>query len=466
MGSINLPLHSYKLRSGQASTSRLMNCMIEQLPPDANTPAILTRTPGISSWATVGTGPIEGMHTDHGLLYVVSGGGFYSVTSTPTATFRGAVGSSTEIDIDSNDAAAVIVSPPNAFHYTPATTTFAQITDADFTARGAGDVEFLDNYMLFREPDSDRFFGADLGSVSAFDALNFASAEGATDTLVGMKVDHRQVFLLGEKSCELWENTGISGFPFERMINGFVEQGCINGRTVAKLDQSVFWVANDYSVRRLNGATPDKVSTPAVDQWLKSVTLASLRGSSYTQEGHLFYVLTAPEGCFAYDVTTQLWAERGTYGFGNWRWGNPVAFAGKILVGSTTSNVIAELDPTVYTELADTLRMEWTYQPVYVEGRRAFHDRLEIVCQVGVGLTTGQGSAPEIMLDFSDDGGQTWVSMPNRSLGAIGVYATRVTWSGLGSCASAHGRVYRAAVSDPVKVTILDTLLEVRGGRI
>lgn len=462
---ISLPLHSYQLRSAQASTSRLVNCFAEQMPPDANTPVILRRAPGISSWATVGSGPIQGMHADHGLLYVVSGGNLYSVTSAAAATSRGAVPGDTDtIDIDSNDDTVVVVSPPNAYYWDGST--FAQITDSDFTSRGAGDVEFLDSYLLFREPDTDRFFGSDSGDATSFDALNFASAEGATDTLVGMKVDHRQVILFGEKSTELWENTGISGFPFERMINGFIEQGCINGKTVAKLDQSVFWVADDYSVRRLDGITPVRVSTHPVEQWLKGVTLADLRGYSYVQEGHHFYMLTAPEGCFVYDVTTQLWAERETYGQSTWNWGNPVAFGGNVLVGSTTSNVIGKLDPTVYSELSETLRSEWTYQPVYTEGHRAFHRRLEIVCEVGAGLTSGQGSSPEMLLDYSDDGGRTWRSLPNKSLGALGNYGSRVVWTALGSCSSPHGRVYRAAVSDPVQVTIKDTLLEVDGGRL
>jgi hypothetical protein len=248
---------------------------------------------------------------------------------------------------------------------------------------------------------------------------------------------------------------------------GFVERGCINGKTVAKLDQSVIWVADDYTVRRLEGLTPVRISTHAIEQWLRSVTLLSLRAYAYSREGHFFYVLTAPEGCFVFDAVTQEWTERATYGSEpEWLWGNPVSFAGKILVGSTVSNVIAELSPTTYTELADTQRMEWTYTPVYPQGQRVFFDRFEIVGEVGAGLTTGQGSDPEIMLSFSDDGGKNWHNLPNRKLGAIGEYGWRVFWSGLGSCASSLGRVFRAAVSDPVRVTILDTLLTHRNGRL
>jgi hypothetical protein len=397
-------------------------------------------------------------------MYVVSGGSLYAVDSTPSATLLGSVGAvptPSEIDIDTNVDSVVGVNPPDAYYYDGST--FGQITDSDFTDRGAGDVEFIDNFMAFREPDSGRWFVADLSSVTSFDALNFATAEGSPDTLVGMKSDHDQMLLFGERTVEIWQNTGVSGFPFERVSNGLVEQGCLNGRTVAKADQSVFWVAEDFTVRRLDGVTPVRVSTHAIEQWLRSVTTLSLRGYSYVQEGHVFYVLTAPEGAFFFDITTQLWAERQSYGYDTWRWGWPTAFAGNVVVGSTTRNVLATLDPEVYAELGDTQRAEWTYQPVVADGARAYHDRLEMVFESGVGLTSGQGSDPEVMLSLSDDGGQTWLALPNKKIGKIGQYRNRCVWHGLGS---SRQRVYRAAVSDPVKLFLTDTLLEVRMGRL
>jgi hypothetical protein len=127
------------------------------------------------------------------------------------------------------------------------------------------------------------------------------------------------------------------------------------------------------------------------------------------------------------------------------------------------TNKVGYLDPDTYTEWSNTVRMEWTYQPVYAEQRLAFHDRLEIVLETGVGLTSGQGSAPVMMLDYSNDGGQTWTSLPNKSIGAIGRYDTRVVWNRLGS---SRQRVYRASVSDPVKVNLTDTQIECRGGRV
>lgn len=456
-----LPIASTRLRSRPSSTARLLNCYAEALPQDAKSGVLLTRSPGVAAWTTVGNGPIQGAFFAMGSLFVVSGTKLYEVDENGNDTELGDIGTVSNLDIDSNGSSLVVVNEPNAFYWNG--TTFGQITDADGTSRGFADVEFVDNWLLFREPDSGRFFGADLGSATSFDALNFATAEGFPDDLVGMKVDHREVVLFGSETIELWSNTGIAGFPFERTINGFLEIGCLNGRTVAKQDNTIMWLADDYTVRRLNGTTPVRISTHSVEQSIVTATIAAGRAYAYSQDGHLFYVLTFPEVTWVFDATTQEWHERQTYGEAYWIAHCHAQAYGREFVGDATSNRVGYLDPQTYTEWGNTMRMEWTYQPVYAEQRLAFHDRLEIVLETGVGLTTGHGSDPEMMLDYSNDGGQTWTALPNKSIGAMGRYDTRVVWSRLGS---SRQRVYRAAVSDPVKVNVTDTQLEARGGRL
>jgi hypothetical protein len=288
-----LPIASTRLRSRPSSTARLINCYAELLPQDAKNSILLSRSAGTTSWTTVGNGVIHGMHAALSSLFVVSGTKLYKVNSAGSATELGDIGTVGNLDIDSNGSSVVVVNEPDAYYYDG--TTFGQITDADFTSRGAADVEFVDNWLLFREPDSGRFFGADLGSATSFDALNFATAEGFPDDLVGLKVDHRDVMLFGSKTVELWTNTGIAGFPFERTINGLIEIGCLNGRTVAKQDNSVFWLADDYTVRRLEGTTPQRISTHAVEQSIVDATISAGRAFAYSQDGHLFYLLTFPE---------------------------------------------------------------------------------------------------------------------------------------------------------------------------
>jgi hypothetical protein len=459
MASISLPIDSYD--RPPSTTAKLLNCFVEQMPPDAKRPALLSRTPGIRTWTTVGTGPVRGMIAAQESLFVVSGTKLYEVDSGGTGTELGDVGAIASIDMERNIDSVVVVNTPNAFYWDGSA--FGQITDSDFTSRGASQVEFADNFLLFLEPVSGRFFCADLGSATSFDALNFATAESTPDNLVGMKVDHRQVVLLGTESVEIWENTGASGFPFERVINGFVEIGCFNGNSVAKVDNSIMWLANDYTVRRLDGVTPVRISNHGVEASIQNATISTARAYSYSQGGHLFYVLSFNEVTWVYDATTKTWHERQTYGLDRWTAGAHASAYGYELVGSTENGQIGILDHSTYTEWDDTMRMHWVYQPIYADGRTAFHDRLEIVCKTGVGTTTGQGSDPQVMLDYSDDGGITWASLPNRSLGPLGQYRKRVEWRALGSSPQ---RVYRGTVSDPVEIQIVDTVVDVRGGRV
>ncbi len=223
----------------------------------------------------------------------------------------------------------------------------------------------------------------------------------------------------------------------------------------------MLFVADDYTVRMLEGFQPMRASTHAIEQRLAKETIIS--SMAYSQEGHFFYSLTTDGGTYMYDIVTAEWSERESYGKANWSPQYSQPFAGKILVGDHDSNRIGELDFDTYADWGTTQRMEWTYQTIYADGQRAFHDRLEIGLETGLGLSDGQGIDPRIMLQYSDDGGKTWKSLPDKQLGTLGKRQARVIWHNLGS---SRERVYKAAVSDPIPITITDTIMEVRGGRL
>lgn len=495
---LSLPVATYQHRSRQASGARLLNCFVETLPADARAPYVLTRAPGVQYVAPVNTtnldaGPIQGMHAAHGRLYVICNGNLYTMPGTEggTGTLVGAVPSATgDYDMDSNDESLVVTTGgATTYYYTPGTATFGSISDSDFVAYGdVSEVEFLNNFMLFVAKDSGTFFGADLGSVTAFDALNFATAEYNADNIVGFKADHEQLLIFGERTIEIWGSVEINGFPFQRLPNGVIQVGCLAGRTVCRLGSSVAWVADDFTVRVLEGVAANRVSTHAIEQWLRTVTPSTGRACSYQYEGHVFYVLTFEEGTRVFDLTTGEWHERQTYGRDNWVWNFATVFelpvvGSQVLVGQYSASnpyrtysgdywdgkLIGYLTPEAYEDAlyqdedATVLqRMEWVYQPIVADGALAFHHRLELVFERGIG-TAGQGEDPEVMLDYSDDGGATWKSAPNRKLGQAGEYQKRAVWHALGS---SRQRVYRAAVSDPVPVTLIETYLEVTGGRL
>jgi hypothetical protein len=437
-----------------------MNCYAEALPEGAKSPFVLTRAPGIAPDTGTNYGSIRGMHAAFGKLFAVGGTELMWRDAPGNMYPLGTIPGTGSVSMAHNDTYLVIVAEPNAYYSDGSTPTLTAITDVDFTSRGAKYVRFLDNFMVFMEPNSGRLFWSDVGSATSFDALNFVTAEALPDDLVGIEVDHRQLLAFGTDSLEI---LGFTDNGLERTINGVVEIGCFNGDTVARLDNTVFWLANDYTIRRLNGLTPERVSTHALEQFLSTVDVSTGRAYSYSQDGHFFYVLCFASGCWVYDATTREWHERSTYPEAYFRWQYHATAYGRQFVGDAYSNQIGYFSPENYTEHGQTQRMEWTYNPVYSQNKRAIHHRLEVVMETGVGITIGQGEDPEIMCAYSDDGGRTWTNLPNKKIGRMGEFRHRIWWTGLGS---ATERVYRMAISDPVKAVISDTTLEATGGRI
>lgn len=458
MGQTKLPVHSYAHVSKPVGVERLVNCFAEAAPPEGKAPAALMRAPGIVTGVNVGTGVGRGLVRFGGQLYAVSGTGFYSISSGHVATLIGTVAGSDVVSFAANQNELVICDK-SAVAYTYDGSTLAQITDGDWD-NGVQCCD-LDNYILFRKGDSGQFFSSDLADAASYDALYFATAEGAADKLVGIITDHRQVVLAGEHSIELWYNAGGGDFPFQRDVNGFIEIGCAAGATLAKADNSIYWLASDLTVRRLEGLTPVRVSQHGVEQAIATYDVTDAYAFGYSHGGHIFYVLTFPDqATWVYDATTREWHERQSYGLSRWR---PCAAAycyGRNYVQDYETGKVGYLDTSTYTDWDDTQRLEATFPQVYNGGGRVFHQSFEIMAETGVGTVTGAGSDPQITLEMSDDSGRTWRTAATKSLGLLGEYRSRVRWERLGS---SRDRVYRVSISDPVKVVLADATLVANG---
>lgn len=462
MARFALPIHSYQHSSRPVGVERLVNCYAEQSPPKGKSPTTVMRAPGTVVQAYLNGGIGRGLFAWNESLYAVEGNTLWGISSAGAAVNYGTIGGSSAVSWAINPTEMVINAAPDAYVFNGSTLT--QITDADYTSRGGASAISIDGYILFREPNTGRIFSSDLNDATSYDALMFATAEGFPDNIVGMIADHRQAIIAGSSSIEMWYNAGTSGFPFARDSNGYIELGCAAGESLAKADNSVYWLASDLTVRRLQGLTPIRVSHHGVEQAIRGYeTKSDAVGMTYTQDGHIFYVLTFPtaSATWVYDATTREWHERESYGLTRWR---PCAIAfcyGRTYVQDYETGKVGYLDPDTYQEYSSTILSSFTFaNGAYNNGRKTFHSMLEIMAETGVGLTTGQGSAPEIMLEMSDDGGRTWRSAPNKSLGAIGRYRDKVRWWRLGS---SRDRIYRCSVSDPVKLTVSDAALEATG---
>jgi hypothetical protein len=463
---------SYVARSINAADNRLVNLFPEIVPEGGKQAAFFNRAPGLKFQQTIGTGPIRALwaHQTNGSdFYVVSGTEFYKVTGlTATPTLLGTVTGTGPVSIADNGTQIFLACNPDGFIYNEVTNVFAQITDPDFT--GAVTVAYLDGYFVYNEPDSQKVWVTQLLDGSSVDPLDFASAEGSPDGLVAINVDHREAWLFGTDSVEVWYDAGLADFPLTRIQGAFNEIGCVAAFSVAKLDNGLFWLGTDARgqgiVYRNNGYTGIRISTHAIEYAIAQYgNISDAVAYTYQQEGHSFYVLTFPTGdaTWVYDASTQAWHERAGWNttlgeFTRHRSNCQCNFGGNTVVGDYENGNIYTLDLGVYADngaIQKWLR-SWRALPTGTNTlKRTAQHSLQLDCESGTGLNTGQGSDPEIMLRWSDDGGHTWSNEHLSKMGKIGQYYRRVFWRRLGMTMQLRDRVYEVSQTDPVKAVIV-----------
>jgi len=456
---MNLPFHSYRTRLKKGAVSRLLNCYAVQSAPEGRAPTAVMGSAGIDAFSTISTGPQHAAIEFGGTLYCVAGNTFYSVDSNGVETSIGTISGSGSVDIAKNTSQIAILRDTALWVYEGGVLT--AVSDADFTSRGGLKMAVLDSYGGFIEPNSGRFFICDLDDFTVYDALDFATAEGNPDNLVSIESNQRQFVLFGKDSIELWDNVGGTGFPFQRSGNGYVENGCIGKDATCMADNTVFWMDTDRMFRKLEGITPRRISNDGCEQqWQDYATVSDAKVFSYIFDGHTFVVVQFPaQGTtWVYDINTQEWHERASYGFDYWRASWVVKVNGATFVGDTETGNIGEMSATSYSEWDNILSREATTGVIYGDNRWMFHGRLELDLEVGQGIESGQGSDPEIMLDLSNDGGRTFISKSSRKLGVAGQFSKRVHWEPLGR---SRERVYRFRVTDPVPFSLQAARLDV-----
>ena len=222
-----------------------------EIDPTDTTKKYLIGTPGLLLKQTLATSPVRGLHAFNGVLYAVAGSKLYELSTSFVATEKGTLSTSTGIVSMADNGVTpgggnqlIIVDGTSGYTYNVNTTTFAEIADADFPD-GATFVTFQDGYFVVNLPTSGRIYISGLYDGTSWAALDFATAEGSPDKLLRVINESRNLWLIGERTSEVWANTGQADFPFERYQGGFTEYGTVSGATVCKFDNSLIWLGRN-----------------------------------------------------------------------------------------------------------------------------------------------------------------------------------------------------------------------------
>jgi hypothetical protein len=443
--------------------------------------AMLLGTPGLVIFAALAGGGVRGcIRFSATQAIVVVGGNVYSVSIAGVGTLIGTVVPRlTPVSMANNGITIMLVTGAEGYVITPndaapASGTVVQITNPAFT--GSDRVDYMDEYFVFNKTGTQQFQITGL-LANTIDPLDFASAEGSPDLLISLIVLQRELWLLGSNSTEIFFDSGNADFPFERIQGTFIEQGCAAKNSPAKLtDPSgasmAFWLTADDRGQgmavKTAGYQAQRISTHAEEfAWAQYGRIDDAIGYTYQQEGHSFYMLTFPtaNATWAYDTGTQLWHERA--------WRNPVtatlnrhrsncqmAFAGKVIVGDWENGNLYSLSLDAYTDNGDILpAIRQAPHFASADNTWSIFDRFWVDIETGVGLPTGQGSDPQVMIEWSDDGGHTFPNQQWVSAGKIGEYRKRAV---LRRCGKSRDRVWRVSITDPVKRVLIGAGANVR----
>jgi hypothetical protein len=403
---------SYVARSVNAADARMVNLFPEAIPEGGKEPGFLNRAPGLRFLANLGNGPIRGLWQFNGHGYAVSGGTLYKIDTLWNAVAIGTVaGLSGPVSMSDNGTQLFIACNGPSFIYNSLTLEFKQIDDVDFP--GAVTVGYLDGYFVFNEPNSQRLWITSLFDGTSIDPLDFASAEGSPDGLVSILIDHREAWLFGTNSVEVWYNAGTSPFPLTPVQGAFNEVGCIAAFSVAKLDNGIFWLGADARGRgivyRANGYTAQRVSTHAVEWQIQQYSnLSDAIAYTYQQDGHSFYVLIFPSAntTWVYDVASSLWHERAAFVNGNFtrhRSNCQMSFNSEVVVGDHELGNIYAFDLDVYSDNGDVQKWlrSWRALPTGANDlNRSAHHSLQLDAETGAIDSSVQ--TPVVIRDISE----------------------------------------------------------------
>jgi Phage stabilisation protein len=455
---IQFATQSYKSDSLPLSAQRTINAYAEIEPQGAKSRVAVFGVPGIDPFATVGTGPIRGGLDMNGIAYVVSGSSFYSIANDGAVQLLGAGISETgNVSMAGNGFEIIIVNGSLGYSYLVASNNFAQISDPDFLP--ANSVTNIDNIFAFDIKGTNQFQLSGILDGRTYDPFDRYSAEADSDFVQSVTNRKGNLIVFGTKTIEVWNHTGGSDFAFSRIQGVVIDKGILAPLAFVLEDEGVFYLGNDFIFYRLAGLQKQRVSTFALESEWRSYTMYDDAFCSVmTFQGHKFIYVTFPTAnrTFCLDIASGLWHERMSYDLTGietrWNMSCIIDCYGKLLVGNSVTNQVGLVNKNTHTEWGFPIVTTLVSPSIYNKGQMFAMPRFELDMDTGVGLTTGQGSDPQIMLDFSDDGGRNFTSPQLwNSMGAIGAYNTRLQWNGLGS---AYERYIRVSITDPIRRVI------------
>jgi hypothetical protein len=455
-------------KSPNAGTALLENCYVEALEGGKVQFTILP-DPGLRLFSAIGgTGTIRGIFALGNLLYTVSGEALYRVTSVGAATNLGTIVGQKPVIIVANrkvpDPQITIIADTK--RYTLTGSTLTELPVGDLPA-GVHSATFLQGRTIYGLNDG-RFYPSAVNDSTDIDPLVFGEAEVSADNGVRVFTNSEELWYFGSESMQPFRGTGNSDSPFEPLQGAASGKGSglLSKHAVCMFDNAPTWVTEICQVVRAAGYSAQRISNHAVERDIQATKDAGLADEitafEWTREGHWFFVLCLPGATWVYDGATKLWHKKTSYLLPRSRMKFLANAFDKLIVGDADGTNLYEMSATAYDENGEHLIS--AVQSSILSGFPAGGTVHEVYVDCEMGLGDGgadpHSAEPQLIMQYTKDGGHTWQGNRMRPLGEQGHYQGRVKYTRLGSFGP-QGIAFRFSCSAPIKRAVLQAYARV-----
>lgn len=398
MSEFSLCGSSYSSQSVNAAAQMCMNFYLERIEVEDSERFVNYPTPGKRLAYDLGSiSPIRGEYTLNGRTFTVSGTILWELLANGTQANRGSVVSDGKpVSFAGGPTQVLLASAGVAYVFDTKLNTLSDISAQ------------IANVLMVGY--SDGFFSALLINANGLGVVQDSAINDATvwpgDSVTGVSVftdtpnaiflDHRELWVFGPKAIQPYALTGASPFPYEVINGAFIESGLAAPFSIAKLDNSLFWLGADERgqgvVRRANGYQAVRVSNHAIEFAIQGyATISDAVGYGYQDQGHEFYVLNFPTAnkTWVYDAATAQWHERGFWNIQSGTFTRNLAQYhtfnfGKHLVGDPTSAKIYEQSVNILDDNGSSIRRVRRAAHITDEERQISYNKLQVYLETGL----------------------------------------------------------------------------------
>ncbi len=408
----------------------------------------INRRPGLVELCDLGTAAaVDGLYwwQSASVVLAVSDGKLFKITAND--------GTNSEVSFDSGqfsvtgtrvsfceDSTNVYAANGAAIYKIQPAANAAPIADAD-APTGVTHVVFLDRYLLANQTGTYRCHYSDVNAPDDWSAY-WVSKEAQFDALQAIGTANLELYLMGEKTLEVWFNDGST--PFVRASQGFVQRGTIapSSFCFCDADATWYWLDNNRQVVKLQGRTAVPVSLTMTKYIQEFTTVTDAKGDYIELAGRPYYVLSFPteEKTLAYDLTRGAWYRWAYYNSGtsthdrfrancfclapDWNF---------LLAGDLANGKIYKFSTTAYDDGGDDL-VSLVRTAHYNHGTEAKRKHCNgLYVRLKRTNVVSDDDTPDLIVRYRDDGATTWKSDRTISLQQVGETEFRGKLTRLGS---------------------------------